>query len=103
MPTRPPWPNFAPVVRLDKPLIKNDDLGACGRARHNRPRRRRAAEQRDERAAIHSITSSVRARSCGGTVMPSILAASALMTNSNFDACITGRSMGLAPLRMRPA
>jgi hypothetical protein len=28
----------------------------------NRPRRRRAAEQRDELAALHSITSSARAR-----------------------------------------
>ena len=38
----------------------------------------------------------------GGTVMLSILAVSALMTSSNFDACTTGRSAGLAPLRIRP-
>ena len=44
------------------------------RARRERPRRRRAAEQRDELAPLHSITSSARASSDGGTVRPSILA-----------------------------
>ena len=38
------------------------------RARRERPRRRRAAEQRDELAPFHSITSSARASSVGGTV-----------------------------------
>ena len=55
----------------------------------------------DSRPA-HSITSSARASSEGGTVMPSIRAVSALMTISNLLACRTGRSNGLAPLRMRP-
>src|SRR6266852_7619483 len=54
-------------------------------------------------ATNHSITSSAVASSVGGTVRPSILAVSALMTSSNFDACTTGRSAGLALLRMRPA
>jgi hypothetical protein len=72
------------------------------RACHERPRSRRAAEQRDELAALHSITSSARASSVGGTVRPSILAVSALMTSSNLLACTTGKSAGLAPLRMRP-
>src|SRR5262245_45237836 len=68
----------------------------------NRPRSR-AAEQRDELAPPdHSITSSAMASSDGGTVTPSIRAVSALMTSSNFDACTTGRSAGLAPFRMRP-
>ena len=40
------------------------------RARRERPRSRRAAEQRDELAALHSITSSARASSDGGTVEP---------------------------------
>ena len=35
---------------------------------------RRAAEQRDELAPFHSITSSARASSDGGTVRPSTLA-----------------------------
>ena len=50
----------------------------------------------------YSITSSAVASSVGGTVRPSILAVSWLMTSSNLLACTTGRSAGLAPLRMRP-
>ena len=38
------------------------------RARRERPRRRRAAEQRDELAASHSITSSARASRVGGDI-----------------------------------
>src|SRR5262245_2835008 len=71
-------------------------------ARRERPPRH-AAEQRDELAAGHSITSSAVASSVGGTVRPSSLAVARLMTSSNFDACITNRSAGLAPLKMRPA
>ena len=52
---------------------------------------------------LHSITSSARASSDGGTVRPSILAVWALMTSSNLVDCTTGKSAGLAPLRMRPA
>ena len=51
----------------------------------------------------YSITSSAMASNDGGTAMPSILAVWSLMTSSNLDACTTGRSAGLAPLRMRPA
>ena len=47
-------------------------------------------------------TSSAVASSVGGTVRPSILAVPALITNSNLFGCTTGRSAGLAPLRMRP-
>src|SRR5262245_20854840 len=65
--------------------------------------RRGSAEQRDELASFHSITASASESSLSGTVSPSILAVEALMTSSNFDACTTGRSAGLAPLRMRPA
>ena len=51
----------------------------------------------------HSITSSARASSVGGTVSLSILAVSALMTSSNLEGCTTGKSAGLEPLRMRLA
>jgi hypothetical protein len=44
------------------------------RARRKRPCSRHAAEQRDELAPLHSITSSARASSVGGTVRPSIRA-----------------------------
>src|SRR5262249_15105522 len=53
-------------------------------ARRERPRRRRAAEERDELAALHSITSSARASSVGGTSRPSALAVVRSMTRSNF-------------------
>src|SRR5262245_2331347 len=73
------------------------------RARRQRQRGRRAAEQRNELAPPHSITSSAMARSDGGTARPSIRAVSALMTSSNLVACTTGKAAGFSPLRMRPA
>jgi len=51
----------------------------------------------------HSITRSARARSDCGMVSPIALAARMLMTSSNVAGCSTGRSAGLAPLRMRSA
>ena len=72
------------------------------RARRERPRRR-AAEQRDEIATPHhSITSSASASSLSGTSTPSARAALRLRTSSNLLACMTGRSLGFSPLRMRP-
>ena len=72
------------------------------RARRERPRRRRAAEQRDELAPLHSITSSARASSEGGTSRPSALAVLRLMNSSTFVDCWTGRSAGFSPLRTLP-
>src|SRR5215467_3587033 len=72
------------------------------RSRHHRPNCR-AAEQRDDLAPPHhSITSSAMASNDGGTVRPSIRAVWLLITRSNLDDCTTGRSMGFAPLRIRP-
>jgi hypothetical protein len=51
----------------------------------------------------YSITSSARARSVGGTSMPSVLAVFRLTTSSNVVGCCTGRLAGFSPLRMRPA
>src|SRR5215475_6900609 len=62
--------------------------------------RRRAAEQRDELAALHSITSSARASSVGGTVRPNTLAAVKLITSSNLVGNSIGRSLGLAPFKI---
>src|SRR5262249_45019019 len=64
------------------------------RARCTRPRCCRAAEQRDEFATLHSITSSAPTRRPGGTVRPSAFAVLRLTTNSNFTACCTGKSAG---------
>jgi hypothetical protein len=53
-------------------------------------------------AFLHSITSSARASSVGGTSRPSELAVFKLMTSSTFVTCCTGRSAGCSPFRMRP-
>ena len=78
-------------------------LAALLRARRQRPRRAAPPSSVMNSRRLHSITSSARASSVGGTSRPSILAVSALMTSSNLVDCTTGRSAGLAPLRMRPA
>src|SRR5262249_55913613 len=69
------------------------------RARRERPGSRRAPEQRDELAAVQSITSSARASSVGGISTPIVLAAFKLMINSNLVGCSTGKSTGFAPLK----
>ena len=53
------------------------------RPRHEWPSRR-AAEQRDELAPFHSITSSARTKIDGGTVRPSAWAVLAFTAISNF-------------------
>src|SRR5262249_2017484 len=72
------------------------------RARSERPRGR-TPEQRDELASLqlgaHSITSSARVSSVGGTVMPSALAVIRLTARSNLVGCSTGKSAGFAPRR----
>src|SRR5262249_21540822 len=70
------------------------------RVRRERPRRR-AAEQRYERAPPHSITSSARARSVAGTSRPSAFAVLRLITSWYLVGACTGSSAGFAPLRMR--
>src|SRR5262249_42276363 len=72
------------------------------RASRERPRHRCAGQQRDERAAPHSITSSARASSVGGTSRLSAFAVLRLITSSNLVACTTGRSAAFSPLRTRP-
>src|SRR5262245_24408615 len=49
---------------------------------------------------VYWMTSSARASSDGGMVRPSALAVLRLMTSSNLVGCSTGRSAGLAPLRI---
>src|SRR5215813_6018875 len=67
------------------------------RARRERPRGR-ATEERDEVAAVHSITSSARASTVAGTSRPSALA---VLRFTNLIGCCTGRSAGFSPFRMR--
>ena len=56
--------------------------------------------RRDELAPLHSITSSARASSVGGTSSPSAFAVLRLMTSSNVLGCSTGISAGFAPRRI---
>jgi len=66
--------------------------------------RRKCAKQRHTHSGknAYSITSLAVASRAGGTVRPSSLAVLRLITNSNFADCITGRSDGRSPLRIRP-
>src|SRR5262249_19048404 len=61
----------------------------------------RPADQRDEFAPRHSITSSARARSVGGMVRPSAFAVLRLMASSYLFGACTGRSAGFAPFNIR--
>src|SRR5262249_1979712 len=70
----------------------------CGK----RPRHRRAADERDELAPLHSITSSASASTCGGMSRGNALATTRLMISSTLVVWATGRSAGFSPLRMRP-
>src|SRR6266852_2918293 len=54
------------------------------------------------RLAGYSITSSASASSLRGMSSLSALAVLRLMTNSSLVDCITGRSAGFSPLRIRP-
>src|SRR5262249_57408654 len=71
------------------------------RARREQPRHRCAAKERDELAAVHSITHSARPSSGRGTVSPSALAVLRLITSVYFSDCWIGKSPGFVPLRMR--
>src|SRR5262245_18322145 len=67
-----------------------------------RPRRRRAAEQRDDLSPPHhSITSSARASTVAGISRPSALADLRLTMSSYLVGACTGCSAGFSPLRMR--
>src|SRR5262249_27729295 len=76
-------------------LLRTRDVRhrACGR---------RAADERDEFAPSHSITSSARSRMDVGTVIPNSLAVFMFKYNSNVVGSCTGRSDGFSPLRIRP-
>src|SRR6516225_5066240 len=70
------------------------------RTRRERPRGRRAADERDELAPLHSISSSARPERGSGTVRPSALAVLRLMISSTLVDCWTGRLAGFSPFRI---
>ncbi len=69
-----------------RPAVEKSDHrhGRLLRSRRERPSSRRAAEQRDEVASSHSITSSASESKLSEIVTPSDLAVLRLITNSNF-------------------
>src|SRR5262245_49617302 len=68
-------------------------------ARRERPRHGRAAEQRDELAALHSITSSARSRIDEGSVIPISFAVLKFATSWNRVGRSAGNSATFAPCR----
>src|SRR5262249_54531672 len=92
-------------IALREHTQKSDARHRAGllRARRERPGDSRAAEQTDELAFVHSITSSASASTLSGTSRPRAFAVLRFMIISNLVGSSTGRSAGLSPLRMRPA
>src|SRR5262249_9312571 len=82
--------------KVEKPDHRHPRLLRAGR---DRPRRSRATDQREERAPLHSITSSARASTVAGTSMPSVFAVLRLITSSYLVGYCTGKSAGFSPLR----
>src|SRR5439155_15321588 len=91
------------AIRFARLTVEVTDHRHCRllRARRERPRGRRAAEQRDELAPLyrcnHSITWSARSRIDVGNSMPIALAVLRLMTSSNLVGNSTGRSAAEVP------
>src|SRR5262249_6422929 len=82
------------TARVTSRMVDASRFSCGGQDRHRRllcprcqrPPRRRAAEQRDELAPPHSITSSASASSLSGIWRPSVLAVFRLITSSNLVA-----------------
>ncbi len=71
------------------------------RPRIERPSGGSAAKQRDEVAPYHSITSLAAETKSGEIAIPRAWAVRRLITKSNCDEALMGRSPGLAPRRIR--
>src|SRR5262249_48217161 len=95
-------PDRAELAIIEVGAGQQTDQRYCSllRPRRERPRSCSAAEQRDERAALHSITSSARCCKNKGTSTPMALAVWRLITSSNFVGCSTGRSAGFVPCKI---
>src|SRR5262249_30680682 len=96
--------NLASVLSVRENAKKADPVNFPGwlRCRRERQgRRRSAAEQRDELAPLHSMTSSASASNLSGISRPSALAVLRLMTSSYLVGACTGKSAGFSPFRIR--
>jgi hypothetical protein len=67
------------------------------RSRHDRPHHRRAADQRDEPAPFHSITSSARSKNVSGIARPSALTVVRLMTKLELGRLLDRKVSGFTP------
>jgi hypothetical protein len=89
-------------IKPEKPrktlMLCSSHPNSCGGCRNRRKRGRTPG------APVvrldHSITWSARSKSDGGIFRPRALAVFRFITRSNFAGCSTGRSAGLAPLRI---
>jgi hypothetical protein len=80
-------------VRLSPDSDRREDISAG-------PSRATSGLMRCSKQDRYSMTSSAMASSDGGRLSPSILAVSALMTSSNFDACITRQIRWQATMKL---
>src|SRR5262249_24825325 len=100
-PAEPPHFLVEPPARRRLPSDDETDMGALVRLlRAGAPADGRSRRAEQPMAAVQSMTSSARARMDGGIVSPNALAVLRLITSSNRVGCWTGRSAGLAPLRI---
>ena len=91
-----PAPSDRARRRFDEDTDAAHTLRCCALRRERQ--RRRAAKQCNELAPLHSITSSARARSVGGTSRPSALAVLRLMTSSYLVGALHRQVGGLLAL-----
>ena len=92
---------LAPAVAIRSSVLNKSTAGWQGRADpHALQVQLVSALCNSRHSAIHSITSSARTSSEGGTAMRRTLAVLRLITSSNLVGCSTGRSEGFAPLRI---
>jgi hypothetical protein len=95
--------SVAGVVRLVHLRLhgEHDTLNECGHAeKRKQPSDPELPALRRLLPGAYWITSSARPSSDGGIVRPRALAVLRLITSSNFVACCTGRSAGLAPFKI---
>ena len=90
---------LASVAPPKNPMVGNLP-GCCARAASGHAAAAPPSSVMNSRR-LHSITSSARASSDGGTSRPSDLAVLRLITSSYLVGACTGRSAGFSPLRMR--
>src|SRR5262245_40792874 len=88
------------IARARKQAAEAINASGLLAARCERPRGCRSANQFDELAPLHSITSSARSNIDVGIVTPIALAVPRFTTSSNMVGCSIGKSAGLAPWRI---